>query len=222
MRLKFKFLVIGSALAFLSLSGISSAAARTCRVPNVTPQVTFSIVPYKVTFRNGSTRRDLKRISRRHNNSTQPLGLTVTTFSYRVAPKVVGYPMKGGRYCALPTEINIKMGYPTFEVLIDRRYRHGTCQFNAILDHENEHVDLYLHTLDRMTPWLESQILGEIDRIKPLIVTSIDRAAQHFTQLLMRKIKAAAAKLSRAAARANARIDTDESYRTTQAQCRKW
>lgn len=220
-------IIIGSVITFLSVSSVFSAGARTCRVPDVTPQVTFDITPYKVSFKNGTTRADLQRITRRHSNIRKggnwfPLGLTLTTFSYEVSPKVIAYPMKGRRYCAMPTEIRIKMGYPKFEILIDRRYRRGTCQFNAIRDHENEHVDLYLDTLDRMTPWLESRILGEVNRIKPIIETSPDRAAKYFTLILMKTIGAVAKKLSTKAARANARIDTAQSYQLIQSQCARW
>ena len=227
MLARFKILIIGSAVAFLSISSISSADARTCRVPDVTPEVTFDITPYKVAFKKGASRGDPQRITRRHSITRRggkwfPLGVTLTTFSYEVSPKVMAYPMKGGRYCAVPTEIRIKMGYPKFEILIDRRYRRGTCQFNAIRDHENEHVDLYLDTLDRMTPWLESRILGEVNRIKPITETSPDRAAKYFTRILMNTIGAAAKKLSTKAARANARIDTAQSYKLIQSQCARW
>ena len=220
-------ITIGLAITFLCVSSASSVAARTCRVPNVTPTVTFDILPYKVSFKRNATRGDLQRMTRRHSVSSRqgnwyPLGLTLTTFSYEVSPKVIAYPMKGGRYCAIPTEIRIKMGYPKFEILIDRRYRRGTCQFNAIRDHENEHVDLYLDTLDRMTPWLESRILGQVQRIKPITETSPDRAAEYFTRILMKTIGAAAKKLSTKAARANARIDTVQSYQLIQSQCARW
>ncbi|MGY9015102.1 MAG: hypothetical protein ACKVG9_07405 [Rhodospirillales bacterium] len=223
----FKALLAGTTAIFFSIFMAASVEAQSCHVPNITPEISFSIIPYKVGFRKGSTRGELQRIARRHSNTRHrdnwyPLGLTLTSFTYEVSPRVVAYPMKNGKYCALPTKIDIKMGYPSFEILIDSRYRRGTCQYNAIRDHENEHVDLYLEALNRFTPWLESRILNEASLIKHIIVTYPDRAARHFTAVLMSKIKTAAKKLSNAAARENARIDTLQSYRTIQAQCTKW
>jgi hypothetical protein len=223
----FKALLAGTTVTLIIISLASPLAAQSCRVPNITPEISFSIIPYKVGLRKGNTRGDLQRIARRHSNAQYkdnwyPLGLTLTSFTYQVSPSVVAYPMTNGRHCVVPTKIDVEMGYPLFEILIDNRYRRGTCQYNAILDHENEHVDLFLDVLKRFTPWLESRILTEAGRIKPIIVTSPNRAARHFTTILMSKIKSAAKKLSTATARENARIDTLENYRIIQAQCNKW
>ena len=151
-----------------------------------------------------------------------PLGLTLTSFTYGASPKVIAYPIGNNRYCVLPTKIDVKMGYPLFEILIDSRYRRGSCQYNVILDHENEHVDLHLQALERFRPWLESQILNEASRIKPIIVRSPDKAVRHFSSILTGRIKLATKKLSNAAARENAEIDTVQSYKEIQAQCQKW
>jgi hypothetical protein len=227
MHVGFKTCLIGTTAIFLINFIAPPVAAQSCRVPNIIPEISFSIIPYKVKFRKGSTRGDLQRISRRHRNTQRgdnwyPLGLTLTLFTYEVSPKVVAYPITKDKYCALPTKIDIKMGYPSFEILIDSRYRPGTCQYNAIRDHENEHVNLYLEALNHFTPWLETRILTEARRIKPIVVTSPDRAAQYFTNVLMSKIKSFANKLSNAATRQNELIDTVESYRAIQAQCNKW
>ncbi len=69
MRTGFKTSLIQTTAIFLINFMALPLAAQSCRVPNIIPDISFSIIPYEVKFREKSTHRDLKRISRRHSGA---------------------------------------------------------------------------------------------------------------------------------------------------------
>ena len=72
MHVGLKALLVGLTAIFFSILISGSSKAKSCRVQNISPEILFNIVPYKVKFRKGITRVDLQRIARRHNNIRHP------------------------------------------------------------------------------------------------------------------------------------------------------
>ena len=78
-------------------------------------------------------------------------------------------PVDGG-YCVGLKSIEANIGYSDFLVKIDMRHRPQTCSYNAILSHENKHIDAYLSVIEDNKTELYNSLYSAADSILPIFV----------------------------------------------------
>jgi hypothetical protein len=126
---------------------------------------------------------------------------------------------KSGRCTAL-SKVTARFAIPTATVRIDRRYRPGSCEYSAVLEHEQEHVRITRETLqrweDRMRQQLASALTSWRDRWLPAAVErEIKAAVDHAIANLVRQIQADAD-------RQHAAIDMPAAYENVRRRCSGW
>jgi len=157
-----------------------------------------------------------------YSNAT---GLTNAEFFINYDFKLAGDSLVGG-YCVTISEITFKMGYSNKDVLIDDRYKEGTCEYYVLRSHEAQHVKIHNDVLERYIPLIRDEILIASMNIKPMFVKSIDgtdmdRALEHVIteskniSLLVRKMRQELVWL-------NSEIDTQEEYARINDLCENW
>lgn len=82
-------------------------------------------------------------------------------------------PVIGG-YCVFIEGIKAKVGYTDFVVQIDRRHGEGSCEFESILEHEDEHISEYLDAFRSEKKGIERAIMDAANNILPIFVKSED------------------------------------------------
>jgi len=202
-------------------------ATSTCAAPANAINIKIKTPRGRVVYNTGVSRNDLVRIrqSRSHGvlrNNWRPLGLTLSDFQYRIGTSVRLAPVAGNAYCVYPASFDITIGYSRFTVYIDRRYGKGSCEYRAILDHENTHVSLYRGILSRTLPELQRTIYSTARRIAPIVVNDPDQGVQYVQEEMQKILKPLLARMRRGADIANGRIDTTTSYKRVQGRCRNW
>ena len=208
----------------------TSVQARTnkrCPAPDTTVSIYVKNTPAKVIYKTGHSRSDLERLQRtrgRHasNGKWKILGLTQTKFKYSIETSAKFKKTAGGRYCAYPVSYNLNIGYADFLVYIDRKYRRGSCEYQAILKHENAHVTLYKSYLKRYLPYIKKQAQTAALGVRPVVVSTPDLGTKYIQKQVQRRIRPLILKLNREADHSNARIDTPKSYRDVQFLCDNW
>ncbi len=80
-------------------------------------------------------------------------------------------PTDGG-YCIVLREVNAVIGYSDFLVNIDIRHTPDTCAYNAILSHEQQHIDAYLSVINDFNKDLHNSLYSASDSIMPVFVKS--------------------------------------------------
>ena len=73
-------------------------------------------------------------------------------------------------YCVGLKAINATIGYNDFLVKIDKRHKLHSCSFNAILAHENMHIDAYLSVIDDYKTELYNSLYSAADSVMPIFV----------------------------------------------------
>ena len=148
--------------------------------------------------------------------------MTLSDFKFQIGTSVNLLPADGGGLCVYPNSFDITIGYAGFKVYIDRRYGKGSCEYRAVLNHENEHVSLYRSTMARSMPDLQRAVYSAARRLTPVVVETPDQGAQYMHKKMHVMLKSHITRLSRNADVANARIDTLTSYNRVHARCRNW
>jgi hypothetical protein len=91
------------------------------------------------------------------DNPKHTLGLTVADFSLGFKFKLESAEVEGG-FCTAISDIGFSMGYDSMEVFIDDRYEPGSDCYEAILEHEKEHVRIFRQVLKKYAPLLKKEL----------------------------------------------------------------
>ncbi len=111
-------------------------------------------------------------------------------------------PVDGG-FCVGLKSVDSVVGYNNFDVQIDIRHIPNSCEYNAVLKHEDKHIKAYLSVVDDFKADLQRAMFVAADSIMPVFVKSksdVDAAINMFNQefqnhpdmiVVKQKIKAA-------------------------------
>ena len=134
--------------------------------------------------------------------------------SYDIATEI--RQVKGG-FCIGLKSVNITMGFSDFVINIDIRHQPDSCQYNAVLAHEEEHLNTYLSVMDDFMVDLHKSVFAAADSVMPVFVESKDdfddaidkmnKELQNHPDLVLVKQKIKAAEEIR-----NKQIDQEEDY----------
>ncbi|MBR3930833.1 MAG: hypothetical protein IKJ62_04630 [Alphaproteobacteria bacterium] len=77
-------------------------------------------------------------------------------------------------YCVALKTVNAEIGYNDFEVQIDVKNKPNSCEYNAVMEHENMHIKTYLGVVDDFKVDLQRSVFNAADSIMPVWVQSFD------------------------------------------------
>ena len=100
-------------------------------------------------------------------------GNVVATFvdNYDVVADVKN--VKNG-FCVVLKNVNALIGYDNFRVSIDIRHDVNSCAYNAILKHEDKHIDTYLSVVNDFKSVLHKVVYDAADSVMPMFIKSRD------------------------------------------------
>jgi hypothetical protein len=90
-----------------------------------------------------------------------------------------GAQRSNGGWCVFIENITAFVGYTDFVVQIDKRHPFDGCEFNAIKEHEDEHIRAHLSVIDDEKEEIEMSIMAAADNILPVFIeneSDIERA----------------------------------------------
>ena len=73
-------------------------------------------------------------------------------------------------FCIALKNVDATIGYSDFLVQIDISHKPNTCSYNAILQHEDEHIRAYLSVIDDNTDLFKKSIQNASESIVPVFV----------------------------------------------------
>jgi len=102
-------------------------------------------------------------------------GITETSFieKYEIDFNVV--PEKDG-YCIVVNGVDATMGYENFLVKIDKSHKVDSCSYNAVLKHEEKHINAYLSILKDMAPDIKNSVFNAMNSVMPIFTPDIESA----------------------------------------------
>lgn len=148
------------------------------------------------------------------------LGLTATQLAARADYELTKVTRRDGTECVALARIGAKLANEDVSVLVDRRYKPGSCERKAVLAHEMEHVRIGNEVLREWEGRARDRLRAVADRWSGRWVPAsdarrIDKEIADVVADLVRRMEADSR-------RRNARIDTPASYREVQRRCRGW
>jgi hypothetical protein len=219
------------AFAFL-LPSFPVLAQSGCPVQaRTSPKVTILIDPASVTYRNDVNQVQLTDISQKQrrtgyggNKKQITVGLTRAEGGYEVY--VATGPIYGLRrntqFCGALGEIKVKLFFKSMLVNVASDYRPGSCEYTAIIDHENKHVAIYRRNMDIYSRQIKAELERAVARFGVVTASSQQGVLDQYVKEAGRIITPLMNELHDQAERDHARLDSPESYRYSQGLCKGW
>lgn len=151
-------------------------------------------------------------------------GLTQAKTHFTVRPTLAFAKLSDGTICAQVRDVEAKWEMTTLQVDVAVEYGKGSCPYTEILRHENEHVAIAQRNFRAAEQSLKRDLAALAARVRPFAVSrdGTQRAAKDMAERFMAAAEPALEKYRSDTRRANAAIDTPESYRAVSARCKDW
>lgn len=217
-------LAIGLVVVLWAISS-PALAATTCARSSQPPYVSLDVNPGQISYITDRSKAGLRQLHagyRAADASWSPIGLTVAELGFGLAVSVRAEATPDGRFCAEIAAVEATLGYDVIDVYIASEYPRGSCQYNAVLDHERLHVIVFQDTLNRYFPLVESALRNAADTAKPVLVRDPDKATKKLQAALERVAKPLFHQINEALDEGNGALDTRENYVREQDNCVSW
>lgn len=184
----------------------------------VIPQVPNPVYRYDINTSGLTQMMNQKGSNGRQHSMT--LGLTVGTFN--LTGQIQPYTLrKGNIYCHYVRSAKVYLQIPSLTVYVASNYRQGSCQFQTITNHENEHVRVNQSVVRKYAPIMQEALLTATYRISPL-ASSNPQGGQALEQALQPAIASVLTAMYKERDHGNGIIDTEDAYRRTSQRCNHW
>lgn len=158
-----------------------------------------------------------------HGKRAQILGTTQSGLELRWS---INYQVREWRnvYCFWVANAEVEISYQTLDVNIASEYEPGSCQYEAILDHEYEHVEV---AQEIMSPYSQRirQALTSLSiptSHLPSVANSPEIARAEVEEVFRRILSPVRDEMAQLLSERQAEVDTLDNYRRTWRSCREW
>lgn len=223
MRFRFHLLAfLGAAAGFAASADGASAAG--CRAPSDAGEF---VVNVDVDIGEPSVANDRSKAqlgsSDFHGRSGQVLGTTSSGLELRWS---YHYQVKKWRnvYCFWVTSTDVALSYRQLDVVIASEYAPGSCQYEAVLDHENEHVEVAQRVIQPYERHIRQALTSvEIPTSRVAALANTPELAREAAEKAFRRtLLPVRDQLIRVLNEQQAHVDTLDNYRRTWQRCSKW
>lgn len=171
---------------------------------------------YAIVHRHGTADASARMSGRRIH------GLTHSSLGYHLQASFDLQGLADGTWCLWPRAITTELGYTDTTVYIARDYAAGTCAFEAVLAHEEEHVAINTAVVDDHAPRLRTTLAALARQDFPLAGRDPEILRARAQAMLDSGFRDALTPLLTDRSHRNAAIDSEPSYRTLNARCTRW
>ena len=153
------------------------------------------------------------------------MGLTVTDLQSRASGEAKVQSNREGNLCVSLHKMKVKIGFPSVDIYIDKKYKKGTCNYRVVKEHENYHARVQQEGLKFFTPKIKEAYKIAANNVKPVEIASPEEAERISSQMIWQVEKEVTPLIEYVKKRLheeNMVIDTEESYKEETSKCPSW
>lgn len=149
-----------------------------------------------------------------------PFGLTIGRYDLEVTVNTDSM-RDGSGYCAQVRAAHVEIGLKQLDVIVDRRFAPGSCERQAVLDHEAQHVEVFREAVNYYLPALE-RALAQTSLPLNVHVANRNEARAAYLGPITDSLKPIFAAINGRARDGNMQLDTPERYAAVFKRCSHW
>lgn len=167
-----------------------------------------------------------KELTERHSsrNGGRTTGLASSVVGTRISMEYEGETSKENLYCLRVKKINFNF-FVEPKIYIASNFKRGSCEYNAVIKHEREHIDIIKGAHKDYVPEFKSfvkDIARELPSFFPMPLTSMDSAKDEISAFIQERVGDFMNVVNEDVAERQSEIDTDDEYRKISDRCHRW
>lgn len=190
------------------------------------PKLSITVRDPQPRLDHSKTLAEIGQLARRarnvHGGASVTTGLTVVSgLATRLGMRA---SIVRGTYghCARPSEIELTIGFDAIDVYVANRYPPGSCQYLAVLEHENGHAGIAKAVLALRVKDVRARLEREASNWISVPTSNPQDAADAANRRLGAALQEEVERMGREMKDRNAKHDSPESYGRTMRQCNPW
>jgi hypothetical protein len=214
-------------LAMVLLVGSASHGfAADCAIPDRNPQLEIVVDDGSVTYDFTRTRKQMIALPREMgatppNHGGEPQGLTLNKLTLKIAAELNYRDIHRGSRCIYPGRIVLTISSEQ-HVFVDARYPEGSCERQAVLDHERDHIRINREAARAHEGALRRAVAGLL-AAHPYYFVPVNQPPQDAYIGAIREVaKPILDAIKSDARRHHAELDSPDGYATIRARCSGW
>ncbi len=218
-------------LFFAWFSGIAHNASAVgaqeqCVQARIDPEIKFDVQNADIELNRSKSSAQIQRFAKKVNafrpvKGHSLLGLAFVAMQHQISVEVLTNKI-GNRYCVRLKKVHLLFGREKSTIFVASKYRAGTCEFKAILAHENEHMAINARVQLKYEEKIKKALENSAKAIQPFITTSRQAAPRTLAARFASDIKPILNSFHEERVAENLHIDTPQSYQKTRSLCANW
>lgn len=214
-----------AALAAVLLCTPAAAQQVNCPASRTPIKLNFNTMAGAAAYSHGVSLSGIGKLAREGvapmGDGSRPVGLTTVNalFNLQGGSTLV---KRGAAYCSYLTSVEIEFGWDRMQVYVPSEYPQGSCEYRAVIDHENQHVSIYRSALKEFAPRARARIEAVLARARPTVARDQNGGMDAALAPVSAELSALLKEFINTHAARHQQIDTPSNYAAVTALCKNW
>jgi hypothetical protein len=207
----------------LSVQPVRAAAPPACP-PSAAPiKLSFNTITKPPTYNHRLTLAGVAGLAGSRGSAARrrTLGLTSSITSFDVGAET-SVEKVGNLFCTYVTSVDVNFGWNSLDVYVPIDFPQGSCEYRAILDHENQHVANLRATLREFAPRARARLEDVLSRAKPAPSRRQNGGGEVLLAPVRVQLNALLREFNALRDVRDSQIDNPSNYAAVTALCKNW
>ena len=128
-----------------------------------------------------------------------------------------------GKACVWVTKVNVSFGFfAPANIYVSSRYKPGTCEFDTIRNHENQHVGIHVNTRLKHVPMMKERVQLALAKLGPVEAPDAQAALARIQATVSDAVEDGLKGFRIETGTLSGMIDSTDSYLQLQSRCSNW
>ncbi|MEH6403976.1 MAG: hypothetical protein V7750_11425 [Sneathiella sp.] len=205
------------------LFAAGSASAASCK-----GKIKSSTIAYEkrwpvVTYNNDKPTKYLDNLDRKRShsrsNGSSRAGVTQRKSHFAYEMRLTSLRLSDGSSCMGIKKIKLSYGFDKMKVYVANKYKKQTCQYKAILKHENTHVKINEDILEEFSKQFRKNMKSKIDGMNVQRGRHLKKMKRQIGREISVKLKSQSELFQKMLDKEHSKIDTPENYKKIHGSC---
>lgn len=155
------------------------------------------------------------------SSSSRPVGLTTLKAMFSLQGATTLVP-RGEGYCVYLSAVEIDFGWEDMNVYIPAEFPEGSCEYRAVLDHENQHISIIRSSLREFAPRARARVETLLRTTRPTFTRGKSGSADEALAPISAQLSALLKEFDTLHGARSAVIDTPSNYAAVTGMCKNW
>ena len=152
----------------------------------------------------------------------EALGVTYATPEFNIEARTRILSRDHGPACVYLAQVSVDFGFHDMDVYVASEFQPGTCEYKAILDHENQHVAINTHALHDHAPRIRAALEQMLAEERPVAARDPSRVTRQVLDRISGRMDRYLQAFYQEMETRNGVLDTASNYEAIGALCRDW